>query len=247
MSFTPSDDAIQMLKRQIELTDESARNLLIKHKGNILKALESAMNGDDGTSIDAQENTEAEEIDINENGVDPKKRIKQFRNILDEKDKIFMQHVKKDFNEETDAVRTFDYVAWKSDTTTFRKDTTKCTVEYFINDVLKSFIVGASVVPVSDTPNPKQDFLKNYVNRIEIKNLQNESNAMLAKWKFFECAIAYKKQNIHKVTSSDNNIDNFITNDMNALGTKLLRKSNIISDNEYYSGNIVVIHNWKHD
>ncbi len=239
MSFEPSDEAIQMLMRQVELTKESARDLLIKYNGNILKALEVAMGGENNTN----ETYEEEQIDISENGLDPHKRIKQFRHILDEKDKIFMQHIRKDYDEERDLVRDFEYVAWKSDTATFKKDIVKCTVDSFINNTLKPFVrgVAATTDETSNTP-AKQDFLKMYVDRIEIKNLKHESNAMLAKWKFFECSVAYKKQNIHKFTDASSIDDTLI----NALGTKLLRKSNIISETEYYSGNIVIIHNWKH-
>lgn len=226
MSFEPSDEAVQMLMRQVEITKENARDLLIKYNGNILQALEFAMNEMPSENI----NNEIETIDIRENGLDPHKRIKQFRHILDEKDKIFMQHVKNDYDGEKDLVREFEFVAWKPDTTVFKKDVIKCSVDFFINDILKPFIRGP------ETTN--QEFLKMLVNRIEIKNLKHESNAMLNKWNFFECSIAYKKQNIH-------NLDvNYL---INTLGTKLLRKSGIISETEYYSGNIIVIHNWKHD
>lgn len=236
MSFKPSDDAIQMLMRQVELTTENARDLLIKYNGNILKALEAAMDNTPQEQKNGDE--EKENIDISENGLDPHKRIKQFRQILDEKDKIFMEHVRKEYDEERDLVRDFEFVAWKSDTTIFKKDTVKCTVDSFINNTLKPFIRGITTnqTETSETT-PKQEFLKMYVDRIEIKNLKHDSNAMLAKWKFFECSVAYKKQNIHQ----------FEDTLVNVLGTKLLRKSNIISETEYYSGSIVVIHNWKHE
>lgn len=142
-TFEPSQESIDMMKKQIEISSEKAKELLIKFKGDIMDAVCSAM-GDD-----VEEKQEDEEINISDNHIDPVKRIQQFRNILNEKDKIFTEYIKKDHEKDMESLHNIGYIAFTPTTKEFIKDTTKMTLKSFVEFMAKPFIETGDVETIN--------------------------------------------------------------------------------------------------
>lgn len=118
--YEPTNDDIQIMLKQVVISEEEAKKLLIKCKGNMFNAICHAM-GDDSL---VNENEEEEVIDIAENHVDPKHRITQFRNILDKKDKIFAEVTKKE-EDELEEIYDVGFIPFGPDTIKYSKENTK--------------------------------------------------------------------------------------------------------------------------
>lgn len=132
--YEPTLEDIQMMLKQVNIKEAEAKQYLIKCKGNIYNAVCSAMGEEDLMEIDDDE----EKIDISENHIDPEQRISQFRNILNKKDKIFMDVTKKE--DVSDNIYDIGFVAFKPETKNFSKENTKQTMNSFIELIAKSFI-----------------------------------------------------------------------------------------------------------
>jgi hypothetical protein len=135
LEYEPTSDDIQIMLKQVVISEDEAKKLLIKCNGNMFNAICYAM-GDESL---ANNETDEEVIDIAENHVDPKNRITQFRNILDKKDKIFAEVTKKD-EDILEDIYDVGFIPFGPNTTKYSKENTKITLKSFLELVAKPFI-----------------------------------------------------------------------------------------------------------
>jgi hypothetical protein len=133
--YEPTNDDIQMMLKQVVISEEEAKKLLIKCNGNMFNAICHAM-GDESLVNDDEDE---EVIDIAENHVDPKHRIKQFRNILDKKDKIFAEVTKKE-EDVLEEIHDVGFIPFSPNTAKYSKESTRITLKSFLELVAKPFI-----------------------------------------------------------------------------------------------------------
>ena len=183
--FEPTQNAIKMMQRQVIISDEEARNLLIRFKGNMFNAVSYAMGDDDITEND---DDKEEVINIADNHIDPKHRINQFRDILDKKDKIFTEYTKKEYETNMDTLYDISYIAFAPNTQKYSKETKKMTLKSFMEFVAKPFIEGGDIENINPItfeqiqedpnllgPKPiKEDDLENLENHDNNKNNPTE-------------------------------------------------------------------------
>ena len=81
MTYNPSNDEINLLLKQVQITKNQANKLLIKHNGDMEQCI-----------LDVYE---YEEKNQPEPTSDISKKLLDFRKILDEKDTIFQQYLEK--------------------------------------------------------------------------------------------------------------------------------------------------------
>ena len=81
MEYKINDDDLKILISQTNISKNEGRKLLIKNNGDISKCILQ--------SFDYQEKTET----VNENQDETKKKLLEFRKILDEKDTLFCQMI----------------------------------------------------------------------------------------------------------------------------------------------------------
>lgn len=83
MEYKINDDDLKILISQTNISKNEGRKLLIKNNGDISKCILQ--------SFDYQEKPES----VNENEDETKKKLLEFRKILDEKDTLFCQMIEK--------------------------------------------------------------------------------------------------------------------------------------------------------
>jgi len=220
-TFEPSNDDIEMMQRQIDITAENAKYLLIKFNGDFFNAVSSAM-GDDVE----EGNKESETINISENHLDPAKRIQQFRNILDQKDKLFTEHTKKDYETNMDTLHDIGYIAFTPTSKEYIKENKKMTLKSFIEFVAKPFIETGNVDDIKPITFEQIQEDPNLLGPKPIKeeDLDNIDKQQKALTEGTDNLLKSDNDNIHiDVVESDNNKDENKTNDI--IGTN--SKSNI--------------------
>lgn len=136
-SFEPTEDNIKMMQKQIEISTEEARQLLIKFGGNMFNAICYAMGDTDVASTEA---TVEEELDIAENHLNPTQKISQFRKILDEKDKIFTKYVKEDKPETNATINEYEYIPFSPTTQKYSKRKQKISQKGFLEFIATPYI-----------------------------------------------------------------------------------------------------------
>jgi hypothetical protein len=220
--YEPTNDDIHMMLKQVVISEEEAKKLLIKYKGNMFNAICHAM-GDDSL-IDENEEEEEEEIDIAENHVDPKHRITQFRNILDKKDKIFTEVTKKE-EDELEEIHEIGFIPFGADTVKYSKENTKITFKSFLELVAKPFIETGKLEnyksltfkDIKADPNllgkkpvneEEMEFIKEQNQKLMEK--EEEKNKLQAKLKELESSEEKTKESID-ITCNDDGIEIDVT------------------------------------
>lgn len=133
-TFEPTPESIQMMLKQVEVSEEDAKQFLVKCKGNVFNAICCAL-GDE----DLMEDTPEEDVDIADNHNDPQDRISQFRNILDKKDEIFAQVTKKE-EDILEEIHNIGFIPFTSSTNKYTKENYRMTLKSFMELIAKPFI-----------------------------------------------------------------------------------------------------------
>lgn len=168
--YTPTEEDIQMLLKQVIVDSSIARDLLIKYNGDILAAVLDAFNID--KSKVESVNTKKYNIDDEKQSVDQK--LCAFRNILDEKDSVFQKNIAKEIY--TSGAREFEYVVFDHSTTVYTRQHVINTNQVFIDEIVRGLLEGDST---TDT-------------KIIQKYLGDDAKRLLAsKWGFYQVGILY--------------------------------------------------------
>lgn len=181
--YEPTDEDIQLMLKQVVVEEEEAKKYLIKCKGNVFNAICCAMGEEHLMEVEEEE----EDIDVAENHVDPKKRISQFRNILNKKDEIFVDVTKKE-EDITDEIHDIGFIAFTPDTNKFSKENNRLTLKSFIELVAKPFIETGKVEnykshtfeEIKENPNILG---KKPVSEEEMKEIQEENKKLVEQQK----------------------------------------------------------------
>ena len=82
--------------------------------------------------------------------------------------------------------------------------------------------------------------------RVEIKPLSGKANNMVKKWRCTDAAIIYKESQIKTSDILGLLESKLESQEMNHIATKLLIHANIIKQNQFYTGNVIVVDKWYH-
>lgn len=148
--YQPVMEDIQMIQRQIVISSKLASQVLIKFNGDVYEALEYLFEQDDiqnmdlnldlGNNNSTNITNEDEEIKIEENHINPLKRINQFRSILDEKDKLFTKVIDKKNELDDTMFHEFSYVLFNKDTKKFERQHKSMTCASFLEFITTPYI-----------------------------------------------------------------------------------------------------------
>ena len=168
--YTPTEEDIQMVLKQVIVDPSIARDLLIKHNGDVLAAVLDAFNIDKAKVESV--NTKKYNIDDETQSVNQK--LCAFRNILDEKDSVFQKNIAKEID--TSGAREFEYVLFDHSTTVYTRQRATNTKQVFIDEIVRGLLEGESI---TDT-------------KVTQKYLGDDSKRLLAsKWGFYQAGILY--------------------------------------------------------
>jgi hypothetical protein len=171
--FEPSAESIQMLLRQVDISEDEAKQYLTQSKGNTFNAICYAL----GEKV--IEEDDDIDIDIDKNDTNPNERIEQFRNVLDKRDQKFMEMTQEDDNV-MDEVHNVGFIPFKPDTTDYSKENYKMTLRSFLEIVAKPFVEkgileeykSMSFTEIRKDPNA---FRKNEIDEEEMKIIEEEN------------------------------------------------------------------------
>ena len=101
MSYQITDEDIDILVSQTNISKDLAKRLLKKYKGDIVSSIIAFESGEE------ENNSEVEEKDDNEEIIDVKiqKNLENYREIVDEKDTIYQTNKDKKENGETEPLQ----------------------------------------------------------------------------------------------------------------------------------------------
>lgn len=173
--YEPSQESIQLMLRQVDITESEAKQFLIKCNGNTFNAICCALGDESMMEL------EDKDIDINiaDNDNNPNERISQFRNVLDKRDKKFME-ITKEEDDVMDEVHNVGFVAFNATTNNYSKETYKMTLRAFIELVAKPFIETGELeeyksmtfTEIKQNPNA---FRKTSIDEEEMKIMEEEN------------------------------------------------------------------------
>ncbi len=208
--YSPSEEDIQMVLKQVMIDTTTAYELLLKHNGDVLASILAAYNIDK----ESIESINKKSFDVESEFQSIGEKLSAFRNILDEKDAVFQKNIAKEID--TSGVTTFDYVFFDHNTTVFTRQNSTNTRQVFIDEIVRSLL--------EDEPSN---------NKIIQKYLGNSSKRLLAsKWGFYQAAILY----INK--DSDANQHSLPVNQL--ATTLLRKSNNIGETEEFRGSCIIV-------
>lgn len=168
--YTPTEEDIQMVLKQVIVDYSIARDLLIKHNGDLLAAILDSYNIDKSKV----ESVNVKQYNIDDISLNVNQKLNAFRNILDEKDSIFQKNIAKEID--TTGAREFEYVMFDNDTITFTRNRINTTQSNFIDNIVRSYLE-------CDEPTDA---------KITQKYLGDDARRLLAtKWGFYQTGILY--------------------------------------------------------
>jgi hypothetical protein len=212
--YTPTDEDIQMVLKQVLIDTTTARELLLKHNGDVLATILAAYNIDKKQA----ESVNYKSFDVESESQSIGEKLSAFRNILDEKDSVFQKNIAKEID--TTGAREFEYVMFNGETTKFTRNKITNTRLSFLEDIVRSYLED-------DEPTN---------NKIINKYLGNDAKRLLAsKWGFCQAGMLYINNDYYDQNDKQ---------PVNQLATTLLRKSNNIGETEEFRGTCVIVNNW---
>lgn len=205
--YEPSDNEIEQMMKQIEITKPLAISLLRKYNGNIVDAILEAfdinVNPNQYTIIDEKTETE--------------KMLENYRHILDQKDIVYQTTVSSDID--ITGTQHYEYVAFDGSTTEFKSTKITTYSNTFLNDIVKDYLNDMN------GENLLSELLENS-NTQELSIVQrylgnDAKKSLMTKWGFQQCAILYFEGQIKNGASK--------LYGYNKLATTLLKKAKHIN------------------
>lgn len=168
--YQPTAEDIFLFKKQINIDDTLANQLLIKHAGNMVDAILDASNFDQSSIKEMNSKT----YDVYDTSQSVNQTLNSFRNILDAKDSVFVKNVSKEID--TTGSRIYEYVAFDATTTVFKRKQFRGTQREFMDDIVLELL-----------EHPEDETTK-----VTLKYLGGDANRILStKWGFYKAAIIY--------------------------------------------------------
>jgi hypothetical protein len=251
------DEDIKLIKNQLFLPENKIIELLQKNKGDVVKTILEVENYkyEEDTS---QETFTEEDFENVSNEENIKRKLKIFRNILDQKDNI-----SKNNTNDIDIANTkeFTYVEFNYNTKIYNKKKINSTHENLMTILVKNFLDDTKIIfSEEELKNNVIQFINNQMvsNNILCKKLTGDSEAMYKKWSFYYPALMfYPLQLIDCDTYLEKIKDpkqyiytiNILKKYENELATKFMRKSGIIKNKKDFiiGPSVIVSHFFTND
>jgi len=224
LAYEPSENEIEQMMKQIEITKPLASSLLRKYNGNlvdaILEAFDISVNPNQYTIIN--EKTETEKI------------LEGVRTILNEKDNIYKNTVSSEID--ITGTREFEYVAFDGVFTEFKNIKIKTFPNVFLDDIVWDFLYNTNSENLMD--GLSNETVENKEPTIIQRYLGNDAKkALITKWGFQQCAILYFEGQVKTGAAT--------MLGFNKLATTLLRKAkHITNEDEGLIGACVIVNKW---
>lgn len=173
--YQPTPESVQMMLKQVDITEEEAHKYLIKAKGNTFNAICYALGEDDMIEEDEKDI----ELDIDKNDSNPSERISQFRNVLNKRDQKF-QEITKENDDVMDEVHNIGFIAFGPETNNYSKENYRMTLRTFLEIVAKPYIdtgkleeyKAKTFTEIKKDPNA---FQKNKIDEEEMKIIEEDN------------------------------------------------------------------------
>lgn len=236
MEYQINNDDIIALKKQINISDEKAKELLTSYNGDIVEIIlnfyEKQDEKDYSDKINQNEDLDKQIDELNicddrNTGINtnkPQDNLKVLRQILDEKDTIIQNNKKEEVD--LSAVKLYEYIQFNFNSKTYRKQQIHTNRDLLLNNVVKNYLIEQY---------EKTDRIKDKELKLVCRPLKEKAIKMLKKWNLQQPFIFYFEHQVrfdkHPRT--------------NELATKFLKYSNHFKDYENLIGPVVLIDYWE--
>jgi len=236
MEYQINDDDVNALKKQINVSDDEAKQLLTTYNGDIveiiLKHYEQQDANDYTDKVNVKQDldkqiTEFNICDDNNKGINNNKHednLNILRQILDEKDTIIQSNKKEEID--ISDVKLYEYIQFNYNSKIYKKQQIHTNRDLLLNNVVKNYLIEQY---------EKSDRIKQKELKLVCRPLKGKALRMLKKWNLQQPFIFYFEHQIrfdtHKRT--------------NELATKFLKNSNHFKNFEDLIGPVVLVDYWE--
>ena len=244
---------IKILTNQVSITDVQACYLLEKHKGDIVLCVLDVYDCNDEVKNNKTEN----ENDNNTNDNTTENQLSRFREILDEKEKIFNKMINsksknssknssKNNQNNDHTLENIIYISFDFDTKSpFKLQKVKTERNYFTRKIVLKYL-ESNFYNKYDKKTPSQQNKALY-QKITTRVVQNKGNKISRKWGLTKAVIMYLPEQIKNKSDIENTQDNdsiFYRNIINKFATRFLFRCSHLKEDQVLCGPCVVVNNW---
>ena len=257
-------DDIKILTNQVSITDVQACCLLEKHKGDIVLCVLDVYDYHDDSKNNKTENeTENENNENNNNTNDntTENQLSRFREILDEKEKIFNKMINSNSNNSSKnssknssnnnqnndhTLENIIYIGFDFDTKSpFKPQKVRAERNYFTRNIVLKYL-ESNFYNKYDKETPSQQN-KGLYQKIITRVVQKKGNKISQKWGLTKAVIMYLPEQIKNKSDIENTQDNdsiFYRNIINKFATRFLFRCSHLKEDQVLCGPCVVVNNW---
>ena len=161
--YKPNEDELKIIIVQCDCSEETAKEYFHKNKGNLEETIFDYLESEKFISKLEKPNLMCEEDLMNDN-ISTIDKMETYRDILHKKDMIFQNKFDETSGLNNKTVNMYEFIAFQSSTTKYRKLKYKGSKEFFISDIVKGYLED------------ELDENQLYENTIAINNKKSKNN-----------------------------------------------------------------------
>ena len=161
--YKPNEDELKIITVQCDCNDEIAKEYFHKNKGNLEETIFDYLESEKIISKLEKPNLMSDEDLMNDN-ISTIDKMETYRDILHKKDMVFQNKFDETSGLNNKTVNMYEFIAFQSSTTKYRKLKYKGSKDFFISDIIKGYLED------------ELDENQLYENTIAINNKKSKNN-----------------------------------------------------------------------